>query len=93
MANNATAEELRRLQEIERKQKERYKKQNEHTNKLYDRISFTVPKGRKKEIEAVAGANNVTLNKFVSEIVLGILNNNDVITSILNNNTETAQNP
>lgn len=92
MANTVTAEEVKRLQEIERKQKERYKKQNEHTNKLYDRISFTVPKGRKKDIEAVANANRVTLNKFISEMVLGILDNNDVINAILNNNIQNLPN-
>ena len=85
MGKKVTLEELQRLQEIERKQKERYRKQNEHTNKLYDRISFTIPKGRKEDIERVAKENGITLNKFVSEIVLGILNDSDIIKGIFNN--------
>lgn len=92
MANSITAEELKRLQEIERKQKERYKKQNEHTNKLYDRVSFTVPKGRKEDIEAAAKARNVSVNKFISEIILGILDNNVVIKEVINNSIKINQN-
>lgn len=86
MTSSITTEELNRLKEIERKQKERYKKQNEHTNKLYDRISFTVPKGKKKEIESAAEELGITVNKFVSEIILKSVVDNDILKSIFNNN-------
>lgn len=85
-----TSEELERLKSMEEKQKERYKKQNLHTNSIYDRINFTVPKGKKKDIEELAKQNGKTLNKFISEVVLLTLVNNDVnndVNNALNNNT------
>lgn len=62
--------EIKRLQELERKQKERYKKQNEHTKTLYDRISFTVPKGKKSDIEKLAASKKMSLNAYISSLVL-----------------------
>lgn len=81
-----TSEELERLKKMEEKQKERYKKQNMHTNSIYDRINFTVPAGKKKELEELAKQENKTLNKFISEVMLLTLVNNDV-NNALNNNT------
>lgn len=100
MGNNVSMEELKRLKDMERKQKERYKKQNEHTNKLYDRISFTVPKGKKQEIEVAAKNAGMTVNKFISEVMLKVIINNDILKMIFNNNiknlpekiTESVQN-
>ena len=66
-----TAEELERLKKAEEKLKERYKKQNEHTNTIYDRLNFTVPAGKKAEIEAAAKAAGKTLNAFCRDAVLG----------------------
>lgn len=86
-----TSEELERLKEIEKKQKERYRKQNLHTNSIYDRINFTVPVGKKKELEELAKQENKTLNKFISEVVLLTLVNNDV-NNALNNNTYSNEN-
>lgn len=65
-----TSEELDRLKRAEEKLKERYKKQNEHTNTIYDRLNFTVPAGKKEEIEAAAKAAGVSLNAFCRDAVL-----------------------
>lgn len=80
---NITAEEIERLKKIEEKQKERYKKQNEHTKTLYDRINFTVPIGKKKEIEEVAKQYGISLNNFISKMVLLTYNNNALINNII----------
>lgn len=66
-----TAEELERLKKSDEKLKERYKKQNEHTNTIYDRLNFTVPEGKKSEVEAAAKAAGVSLNAFCRDAVLG----------------------
>ena len=66
-----TAEELERLKKSDEKLKERYKKQNEHTNTIYDRLNFTVPAGKKAEVEAAAKAACKTLNAFCRDAVLG----------------------
>lgn len=66
-----TAEELERLKKSDEKLKERYKKQNEHTNTIYDRLNFTVPAGKKSEVEAAAKAAGKTLNAFCRDAVLG----------------------
>ena len=68
-----TAEELERLKKSDEKLKERYKKQNEHTNIIYDRLNFTVPAGKKAEVEAAAKAAGKTLNAFCRDAVLGAL--------------------
>lgn len=93
--DNITLEEIQRLKDIEQKQKKRYKKQNEYTNKLYDRISFTVPKGRKKAIEDMAKSMGLTVNKFISEIILKTVDNKNILEMILNNNNieELPQDP
>lgn len=73
--------EMERLREIERKQKERYRKQNEHTSKIYDRISFTVPKGSKELIEKKAKEMGMSVNAYISSLVmlnLDITNNNPI---------------
>lgn len=66
-----TAEELERLKKSDEKLKERYKKQNEHTNTIYDRLNFTVPAGKKAEVEAAAKYAGVSLNSFCRDAVLG----------------------
>lgn len=85
MDSNIGPEELERLKEIEKKQKERYKQQNKHTNAIYDRLNFTVPKGYKKKIEDAARSHNLTVNKFISQVLLSILFNNDLLNAIINN--------
>lgn len=66
-ANN---KKLEKLKESNKRLKERYRKQNERNNKIYDRISFTVPAGKKAEIEEAAGASGISLNAFCREAVL-----------------------
>jgi len=92
MNNNISEKELKRLKEIERKQKERYKTQNEYANNRYDRLSFTVPKGKKIKIETVAKNLGMTVNKFISEVILKIVVNNDILEMIFNNNINNIQN-
>lgn len=65
-----TADELERLKKADEKLKERYKKQNEHTNIIYDRLNFTVPAGKKADIEEAAKAAGKTLNAFCRDAVL-----------------------
>ncbi len=65
-----TSEELERLKRAEEKLKERYKKQNVHTNTIYDRLNFTVPAGKKTDIEEAAKAAGVSLNAFCRDAVL-----------------------
>ena len=66
MGNN----ELERLKQLEEKQKERYRKQNQHTNTLYDRISFTVPKGKKSDVEIRAKEVGKSVNAYICDLVL-----------------------
>lgn len=63
-------EELNKLIESDRKLKDRYKKQNEYLAGKYDRINFTVPAGKKAEVEAAAKAVGVSLNAFCRDAVL-----------------------
>lgn len=63
-------EELNKLIESDRKLKERYKKQNEYLADKYDRLNFTVPAGRKADVEAAAKAVGVSLNAFCRDAVL-----------------------
>lgn len=67
---NVTMEELERLQKSDEKLKERYKKQNAHTNTIYDRLNFTVPAGKKSEIEEAAKTAGVSLNAFCRDAVM-----------------------
>lgn len=67
---NIDREELERLRRVDEKTKERFRKQNAHTNMIYDRINFTVPAGKKAEIEAAAKAAGMSTNKFCQEAVL-----------------------
>lgn len=68
-------EEIERLKEVERKQKERFKKQNQYLKTKYDRLNITVPAGKKAEIEAAAGAAGKSVNAFCSELILNAVNN------------------
>ena len=63
-------EELNKLKESDRKLKERYKKQNEYLADKYDRLNFTVPAGKKVDVEAAAKASGVSLNAFCRDAVL-----------------------
>ncbi len=63
-------DELNKLIESDRKLKERYKKQNEYLADKYDRLNFTVPAGKKAEVEAAAKAVGVSLNAFCRDAVL-----------------------
>jgi hypothetical protein len=77
-----TSEELERLQRQDEKLKERYKKQNDHTNKIYDRLNFTVPAGRKADIEAAAKSAGKTLNAFLRDTVLDVVESKSDFSSI-----------
>lgn len=66
-ANN---KKLEKLKESNKRLKERYRKQNERNNKIYDRISFTVPAGKKAEIEEASKAFGMSVNAFCRETVL-----------------------
>lgn len=79
-------EELERLRKIEEKQKKRYKEQNLRAKELYDRISLTVPKGKKELLEQEAKKNDKTLNKFISEMLLSNVVIND-FNNVVNNNS------
>lgn len=63
-------QELKKLKESDKRLKERYRKQNERNNKIYDRISFTVPAGKKAEIEEASGTSGISLNAFCRDVVL-----------------------
>lgn len=63
-------EELNKLIESDRKLKDRYKKQNEYLAGKYDRLNFTVPAGKKAEVEAAAKAAGVSLNAFCRDAVI-----------------------
>ncbi len=42
---------------------------NEFNKQAYDRINLTVPKGRKEIIQAVAQANNESVNAFINRLI------------------------
>ena len=62
--------ELEKLRVREEKRKARVKRQNEAYNAKNDRVSFDVPKGKKDEIRAAAEKQGVSVNAFVSSVVL-----------------------
>ena len=41
-----------------------------YNEKAYDRISVTVPKGRKAEIEAFANANGESVNGIINRLLM-----------------------
>lgn len=63
-------DELNKLIESDRKLRERYKKQNEYLMGKYDRLNFTVPAGKKADIEVAAKVAGVSLNTFCRDAVL-----------------------
>ena len=63
-------EELKKLKESEKKLKDRYKKQNEYLAGKYDRLNFTVPAGKKAEVEEAAKKSGKSLNAFCRDAVL-----------------------
>lgn len=65
-----SSEELEKLRELDRKTKERYKKQNEYLAEKYDRINFTVPAGNKEKIREAAKRAGMSVNEFCSKAVL-----------------------
>lgn len=65
-----TNEELEKLRRSDEKLKERYKSQNAHTNKIYDRLNFTVPAGKKAIVEAAAECAGLSLNAFCRDAVM-----------------------
>ena len=60
-------EEIERLKEIERKSKERNKKQNNYIANKYDRISVVLPKGAKEKIKQLTGG--ASCNTFINVLV------------------------
>lgn len=47
------------------------KKQNDNYNRnTVDRLSFTVPKGRKADIVATAAARGLSVNAYLSSVVM-----------------------
>lgn len=62
--------ELEKLIESDRKLKDRYKRQNEYLAGKYDRLNFTVPAGKKADVEAAAVAAGKTVNAFCRDAVL-----------------------
>lgn len=64
------SKELEKLKESDKRLKERYRKQNERNSKIYDRISFTVPAGKKADIEEAARTSGMSLNAFCRDAVL-----------------------
>ena len=58
------------LRERERKRYERVKRQNDNFNSQIDRITFTVPKGRKADIKEHAEKLGVSVNAFIADLVL-----------------------
>ena len=72
---NIDQKELDRLREMEAKQKKRWKTQNEHTAKLYDRINIAVPKGYKDKIKATAAKQGTSINAFRSNAIIKAVDN------------------
>lgn len=58
------------LREREKKRYERTKRKNEEYNAQIDRVTFTVPKGRKADIKAYADSLGVSVNAFIADLVL-----------------------
>lgn len=67
--------EYERLKEKEKRQKEKFKRQNAHTNTIYDRISFTVPKGQKELIKSDADAHGMTVNQYIQFCIAAMREN------------------
>ena len=65
--------ELQILRDREEKRKARVKRQNDNYNAKIDRITFDVPKGRKQEIAAYAAGLGLSVNAFISGLVLDVI--------------------
>lgn len=63
-------EEIERLQAIEKKAQERYKRQNDYNKMIYDRVSVAFPKGTKEMIREVAIKKGMSVNSYISSVVL-----------------------
>lgn len=73
--SNIDISEYERLKEKEKRQKEKFKRQNAHTNTIYDRISFTVPKGQKELIKSDADAHGMTVNQYIQFCIAAMREN------------------
>lgn len=67
-------EKEERLEELERKEAAR-KKQESDRRKRYDttkvdRMAFTLPKGRKEDVQKAAAARGQSVNAFLQSVVL-----------------------
>lgn len=65
--NEKEKAELLRLQEREAKAKARIKRQNEAIKDKYDKITITVPKGTKEQIQATGESLNGFINRIIQE--------------------------
>lgn len=50
------------------------KVKNRYNEKVYDRISLVVPKGRKEELQAYAASQGESLNAFVNRAITEAIN-------------------
>ena len=50
------------------------KVKNRYNEKVYDRISLVVPKGKKEELQAYAASRGESLNAFVNRAITEAIN-------------------
>lgn len=50
------------------------KVKNRYNEKVYDRISLVVPKGKKEELQAYAASQGESLNAFVNRAITEAIN-------------------
>ena len=72
-------QELEKLRERDQKRKERVKRQNDKYNAMRDRITFDVPKGRKRDIADYAEKNNTSVNSLVSAVILDLVDGKKIL--------------
>ena len=70
-------EEKERLIELETAEKKRREQNNARTRRYnentVDRMAFTVPKGKKAEIQKTAAARGLSVNAFLQSVVLAAI--------------------
>lgn len=50
------------------------KVKNRYNEKVYDRITLVVPKGKKEELQAYAASQGESLNSFVNRAIMEAIN-------------------
>ena len=75
----AELEEIAGKMDVE---KEVIRNKNSNYNQSVDRINFTVPRGRKEDIQKYCQTRNTSVNAFLADTVLSIVDGKKILTDV-----------